>query len=90
MHEQRSTTYTEAYNFCFKKGFNYVEVSAKTGNNVASLFETLTKTMVEKEMENDKKLKKKGKIDKSNVTANKSITLEQGKVETTKENKCCK
>lgn len=93
MADDRKVSFTDAYNFANKYGLTYVEVSAKTGNNVGLLFETLTKTMVQKEMEKEKGKKKKGKIDKSHVTANKSITLENSmKLEKQQEynkSKCC-
>ena len=72
----------------------YIEVSAKTVNNVGLIFEHLTKAMVKREKENEKKRKKKGKIDKSHVTANKTITLDNtNKLENenhTSNNGCCK
>lgn len=74
--DERKTSFNEAFNFANKNGLSYMEVSAKTGNNVGLLFENLTKTMVKVEVEKDKLRKKKGKIDKSHVTANKSIQLE--------------
>lgn len=96
--DERKTSFNEAYNFANKNNLQYLEVSAKTGNNVGILFENLTKVMVRREQDNDKKRKKKGKIDKSHVTANKSITLDNkgmkldGSYNNEKEEggKCCK
>jgi GTPase SAR1 family protein len=89
--DDRTVTFNDAYNFSNKYNIPYLEVSAKTGNNVTMLFENLTRVMVQREQELDKKRKKKGKIDKSHVVANKSITLENGKMEQeiNKKNKCC-
>jgi GTPase SAR1 family protein len=90
--DDRTTTFNEAYNFATKNNVQYLEVSAKTGNNVSLLFESLTKIMVKKEQELEKKRKKKGKIDKTHVTTNKSVTLDNsiGQVkEVKKESKCC-
>lgn len=92
--EERKILFNEAYNFANKHNLQYIEVSAKTGNNVGLLFEHLTKAMVKRENENEKKRKKKGKIDKSHVTANKTITLDNTmKLENenhTSNNGCCK
>jgi small GTP-binding protein len=90
--EERKTNFNEAYNFATKNNIQYIEVSAKTGNNVGLLFENLTKSMVKKEQENEKKRKNKGKIDKSHVVANKNITLDNSmKLEKeSTSNNCCK
>jgi small GTP-binding protein len=91
--DERKVLFNEAYNFANKNNLQYIEVSAKTGNNVGLLFENLTKAMVRREKENEKKRKKKGKIDKSHVTANKTVTLDNTmKLEKqhTNNNGCCK
>ncbi len=88
--EERKTTFNEAYNFASRFNLQYIEVSAKTGNNVGLLFENLTRTMIKKEQELEKKRKKKGKIDKSHVTTNKTITLDNDyKPKLDKKDKCC-
>jgi small GTP-binding protein len=91
--EERKVLFNEAYNFASRNNVQYIEVSAKTGNNVGLLFENLTKSMVKREQENENKRKKKGKIDKSHVTANKSITLDNTmklEAQQTSNNGCCK
>ena len=90
--DDRKINFTEAFNFVNKLNLSYLEVSAKTGNNVGLLFETLTRIMVKREMEKDKSRKKKGKIDKSHVSANKNVTLENSmKLEKVHNNSnCCK
>jgi GTPase SAR1 family protein len=75
--EERRVKFIEANEFCDKLKIPYVEVSAKTGVNVSYMFENITSTMVQKENELDAKRKKKKKIDKSHVSANKSITLDK-------------
>jgi GTPase SAR1 family protein len=88
--DERKTTFNEAYNFASRFNLQYIEVSAKTGNNVGLLFENLTRTMIKKEQELEKKRKKKGKIDKSHVTTNKTITLDNDyKPKVDKQNSCC-
>lgn len=74
--EERKVKFFEANEFCDKFKIPYVEVSAKTGVNVSNMFENITSIMVQKENELDAKRKKKKKIDKSHVSANKSITLD--------------
>lgn len=76
MADDRTTSFTDGSNFALKNNLTYIEVSAKTGNNVSLLFENLTRIMVKKEQELDKRRVKKGKIDKSHVTSNKSIQLD--------------
>jgi small GTP-binding protein len=88
--DDRVVSYIEAVNLAKRFDTNYIEVSAKTGNNVASVFEELTKLMVSKEEEdNEKRKKKKGKIEKSHYSVKQSIMLEKA---TTKPQStgCCK
>jgi hypothetical protein len=80
MEDERKTLFSEACNFANKYNFKYIEVSALTGNNVQLLFENLTRIMVKKEIEREKVKKKKGKIDKSHVSA-KSLNITQTKKE---------
>jgi Ras-related protein Rab-1A len=76
--DDRVVSYTEAVNKASLFDTIYIEVSAKTGNNVTGLFEDLTKKMVDKEEEElEKKKKKKGKIEKSHVSIKQSIVLEK-------------
>jgi GTPase SAR1 family protein len=86
--DDRVVSYTDAANKANLLETSYIEVSAKTGNNVTSVFEELTKRMVGKEEEeSEKKKKKKGKIEKSHHSIKQSIMLEKT---TKKEKTCCK
>ncbi len=74
-----------------KYNYNYVEVSALTGDNVKCCFETIAGQMLSNEIElshNRSKLKQKFKSDNRNVTVNKSVELNARsyKPET---NNCC-
>jgi Ras-related protein Rab-1A len=89
LEDDRQVNFNSATEFAKKLNTNYLEVSAKTGFNVALVFEILTKVMVEKEQEFNSKRKKKGKVDKSHVVANKSITLDNFKLENEKNSKKC-
>jgi GTPase SAR1 family protein len=87
--DDRVVSYMDAVNKASEFDTSYIEVSAKTGNNVATIFEELTKSMVGKEEEeNEKKKKKKGKIEKSHHSIKQSIMLE--KTGPKKERTCCK
>lgn len=90
---ERTTSHNEASNLAFKYGVKYIEVSAKTGNNVVSVFESLTNTMISKEEENEarklNKKDKKRKIENSNVSVSGRITLTKA-VNDDKQTKCCK
>lgn len=87
--DDRIVTFNEINIFISKLNVNYIEVSAKTGNNIGLLFENLTRMMVKKEMENDKKKKKK-KIDRSHVQTDRSIALDNTvNMEEQKKSKCC-
>lgn len=74
---ERAISYYEANEFCEKLKIPYYEVSAKTGSNVTNMFENMTSIMVKKESEIEAKRKNKKKVDKSHVTANKSITMDK-------------
>ena len=88
MDDDRVVKFSEAVNLAHKYNTIYFEVSAKTGNNVTSIFEDLTKMMVKKEEEeNSKKKKKKGKIEKSHTSIKTSIQLEKNEVK--KKKGCC-
>jgi small GTP-binding protein len=75
LEDERKTSFSDAFNFANKFDLKYIEVSALTGDNVQILFENLTNIMVKKEIEREKSKKKKAKIDRSHVSANKSLTL---------------
>ena len=93
MTQERTVRYNEAQEFCEKMKIPYFEVSAKTGSNVVTLFENISSIMVMKEKEFEAKRKKKGKIDKTHVTVNKSITIDKTSLfnENDKNSKtCCK
>lgn len=66
----------------------YIEVSAKTGNNVSSIFEELTDMMIKKEEEEILKQKtKKGKYEKSHTSIKTSIHLEKSNLK--RSGGCC-
>ena len=75
--QERTVRFNEISDFCEKLKIPYIEVSAKTGSNVISVFENISSIMVMKEKEFEAKRKKKGKIDKTHVTANKSLTIDK-------------
>lgn len=77
MTQERTVRFNEAQEFCDKMKITYLELSAKTGANVVNLFENISSIMVMKEKEFDAKRKKKGKIDKTHVTVDKSITIDK-------------
>jgi GTPase SAR1 family protein len=89
--DSRKVSYLEAFNKAKDHDTNYIEVSAKTGNNVGSVFEELTKIMVHQEEEMDRKRKKnKGKIEKSHQSVKQSIKIENDLMnKRTKTGKCC-
>jgi GTPase SAR1 family protein len=89
---ERTTSYSEASTLALKYDVMYYEVSAKTGNNVAVVFENLTDQMIKKEeINNDskKEKKKKGKIDRSHVSANRITIDNQTSTIQKKEKNCC-
>ena len=88
--EKRTTTYSEIIDFANSFNLPYIEVSAKTGNNIFQLFESLTKMLIKTE-ENKCRKKEKRNYDKSNntngsVKLNKDSLIGNTKI---KENKCC-
>jgi len=86
--DDRTISTEEATIYAKKNNLTYIEVSAKSAYNVTNLFETLTKNMVQKELESESKRKKKGKIDKSHVVTNKNISLDE--INKSKQaNNCC-
>jgi Ras-related protein Rab-1A len=87
--DERVVSFSDANNFSIKNNLQYIEVSAKTGNNVALLFENLTKVMVRKEVESQKSRPKKPKIDKSHVTNNRTIGLDNTIVNKEEKKKSC-
>ncbi len=90
---ERTVSFNEANEFCENLKIPYFEVSAKTGANVSNMFENLTSILVKKESEIEAKRKKKKKVDKSHVTANKSITLDKNcydKDDIKKSKMCCR
>ena len=70
-----------------------MEVSALTGENVRTCFETVANLMFKHENENlqnnTTKSKKKFKVDNGNVTLNKSVELSKENFKLPKKNNCC-
>jgi 50S ribosomal subunit-associated GTPase HflX len=76
--ESRAVNQNEINELISKYSFDYVEISAKTGNFVKTAFETLTKLIMIKNDELSRLNKSKKKDRSQNVTLNKSvITLDQ-------------
>ena len=94
--EQRAVNQNEINELISKYSFDYVEISAKTGNFVKTAFETLTKLIMMKNEEISRLNKSKKKDRSQNVTLNKSvITLDQTSRSDKKKReynsiKCCK
>lgn len=95
--DERRVNFNEAYNFASKNNIQYIEVSAKTGNNVGLLFENLTKIMVKKEQASEKKTKNedkdRGTVDRSHVVTNRNITFDKKSIDQNINNTkkgCCK
>ena len=89
---QRDVSYQEASSLADKFNVNYIEVSALTGKNIPEIFEVLTNQMLKQEQLKEDKRIKKGKIDKSHVTANHNLSLDQSMNSNNKkdkESKCC-
>ena len=90
---QREVSYQDASMLAEKYNIKYVEVSALTGKNVPDIFEILTNIMIKQELARDNsRIKIKGKIDKSHVTANHNITLDRSVDPNSRNNsdsKCC-
>lgn len=90
LNNERVTSYNEATNFALKHDIKYIEISAKTGNNVISVFESLTSTMITKEETRSSKPKKLNKITKSsNNTQTQSFILRENNKDQEKKGKCC-
>ncbi len=92
--ERRAVNQNEINELISKYLFDYVEISAKTGNFVKTAFETLTKLIMIKNDEISRINKSKRKDKRQNVTINKSvITLDQTSKSDKMKNtslKCCK
>jgi len=90
---QREVSYQDASMLAEKYNIKYVEVSALTGKNVPDIFEILTNIMIKQDIARDNsRIKIKGKIDKSHVTANHNITLDRSVDPNSRNNsdsKCC-
>jgi hypothetical protein len=87
LNEERVVGFQEAINMARKYDIIYEEVSAKTGNNITTIFEELTQMMVKKEEEEMTKRKGKGKFDKSYTSIKTSIQLEKTNIKRSKG--CC-
>jgi GTPase SAR1 family protein len=88
LNEERVVSFQEAVNMARKYSTIYVEVSAKTGNNVTTIFEELTQLMVKKEEdEMSKRKSKKGKFEKSHTSIKTSIQLEKTNIK--RSGGCC-
>jgi len=90
---RREVSYQDASMLAEKYNIKYVEVSALTGKNVPDIFEILTNIMIKQDIARDNsRIKIKGKIDKSHVTANHNITLDRSVDPNSRNNsdsKCC-
>lgn len=90
---QREVSFQDASMLAEKYNIRYIEVSALTGKNVPDIFEILTNSMIKQEQARDNTRNKiKGKIDKSHVTANHSITLDRSidpNHRNNSDSKCC-
>ena len=90
--ESRQVQLYEINDLILKYNLQYVEISAKSGSNVKSSFESLTRLIMIKSEEINRNNKNK-KGDRSNVTTvNKSITLDRSSVMERKKNlkkSCC-
>lgn len=77
----------QKYNFC------YIEVSALTGENVKSCFETISNLMLilenEIDQNNSKQSKKKFKVDNRNVTLNNGVDLTNRQYTSPNNGNCC-
>jgi len=95
--EERVVSFLAATELAKKYEYDYVEVSAKTGENVKFLFEVLSKRMIKKQelYDNKKELKtpnKKGGSeanDKSAYSRSEYGTLRLGKDGSVKKKSCC-
>lgn len=75
LYTERVVPFKEAEEFASKNNLKYIEVSAKTGNNIVLLFERITEMMIRSEVENE--IKGKGKDKTANhVIMNKSLTIQ--------------
>jgi len=82
LEENREVSYQEASEFAKEKNFPYIEVSAKTGNNIHKLFDEAIKGALAKMLDNEKK---------ENSIINDSIRLNMFEVEEKPQNNkmCC-
>lgn len=82
LEENREVSYKEASEFAKEKNFPYIEVSAKTGNNIHKLFDEAIKGALAKMLDNEKK---------ENSIINDSIRLNMFEVEEKPQNNkmCC-
>ena len=89
--DSRQVTKEEIEELVNKYGYNYIEVSALTGDNVKNCFETIANLMVteSENIQNKSKVKKKFKIDNRNVTVHKSVELLDKSHKQTNKNNCC-
>jgi small GTP-binding protein len=89
--ENREVSKEEIDQFLQNYNYEYLEVSALTGENVKLSFEKIAKLMtIENEAaQNRSIMKKKFKVDNRNVTMNKSIELNDNEYKIDKKTKCC-
>ena len=86
--EAREVSKEEIDLFLKKYNYEYLEVSALTGDNVKLCFETIAKGMV-KQHENNLSPKRKFKIDNRNVKVGESVELKNEIKKDKKNTKCC-
>lgn len=89
--ENREVSKEEIDQFLQNYNYEYIEVSALTGENVKLGFEKISKLMtIENENAQNKSImKKKFKVDNRNVTMNKSVELNDKERKTKKKSNCC-
>lgn len=62
MTEKREVSYDQAKEFADQHGLKYIETSAKSNENVANAFITMTKEIISSNAEKEKAISKPGKL----------------------------
>ena len=92
MEDKRQVKNEEILEFVQKYNYNYLEVSALTGDNVKTCFETISKNMAidHENSQNMSIMKKKFKVTGGNVSINNSATLNNSNnINNNKNSNCC-